>query len=167
MTKRLVLSIYIYMVYSHIWVNTIATFSTSSYGWLPLWLQTKTLKENAANGLELEVSVAVTCSQRFCGIQKRKLWTDCCSLLLKSSRLCVAIYALYLAAKHAVKLSVHVSSCPTCNWHWFWCVEIQCTRSYNPLGFNCWDKEGTVFGISWRPRDLQWAKLWEEFVNLI
>jgi hypothetical protein len=155
------------MVFSHIWVNTIATFSTSSYGWLPIWLQTKTPKENTANGLELQVSVAVTCSQRFCGIQRRKLWTDCCSPLLKLSRLSVAIYALYLAANHAVKLSVHVSSFPTCNWHWIGCVEIQCTISYNPLGCNCEDKEGTMLCISWTPRDLQWANLWEEFVNFI
>jgi hypothetical protein len=126
----------------------------------------KNPKENTANGLELQVSVAVTCSQRFCGIQRRKRWTDCCSPLLKLSRLSAAIYALYLAAKHAVKLSVHVSSCPACNWHWFWCVEIQCTISYNPLGINCEDKEGTVLGISWRPRDLQWAHLWEEFCQL-
>jgi hypothetical protein len=38
-----------YLVYSQIWLNfpkMIAIFSTSSYGWSPLWLQTKLPKNN-------------------------------------------------------------------------------------------------------------------------
>jgi hypothetical protein len=145
-TKRLVLYSHIY-----IWVNTILPlFSTSSSYGMNANLGCKQKPSPEGKHCQrigaTDFCCSYLCSQRFCGIEKRKLFGPTVAhLLLKWSRLLsVAIYALYLAAKHAVKLSVHVSCCPAClrclrcNWHCFWCVEIQCVPwviTYNPLGF--------------------------------
>jgi hypothetical protein len=55
---------------------------------MPIWAanqKTPEGKHTAKGFLELQISVAVTCSQRFCGIEKRKLFgpTAVAHLLLK------------------------------------------------------------------------------------